>query len=129
MSESGMRSKVIQKLYKLDAVAVENPAYPGTPDVNYIDGWIELKWVRALPANEDTQIKLDHYTPQQKLWIRRRHLAGGRVFLLVQIKKEWFLFKYPETNNVGSLTRKQMIEQSYKYWKSMNWEELILCLN
>jgi hypothetical protein len=116
MSESGMRGNVIKNLKELDAVAIENPVYPGTPDVNYVDGWIELKWLRRWPVKVESVVQLDHYSPQQRLWIRRRSLARGRCFLLLQCKKEWLLFKHPETMEVGKLTKSQLIEKSVRYW-------------
>lgn len=130
MAESDQRRKVIKGLKTLDAVPVENPVMPGTPDVHYMDGWIELKWLRAWPARPGTIVRIEHYTPQQKLWIRRRHLAGGNVFLLLQVRKEWMLFTHPATMEVGKLTKQQLIDKAYKYWPNgLRMEELIKCLN
>ena len=69
MSESNMRGQVCDVLRSLDAISVENPAYPGTPDVNFVEGWVELKWIRAWPAREKTVVKIDHYTQQQRVWL------------------------------------------------------------
>lgn len=92
MSESGMRLKVTKALRSLDAIAVENPAYPGTPDVNYIGGWLELKWVRRWPEGEDTPLRLPHFTQQQKVWALRRERKGGSSKVLLQVGREWLLF-------------------------------------
>ena len=124
-----MRSKVVKILSPLHGIAVENPTLPGTPDVNYIDGWIELKWLRNWPSRATTVAKLDHYTPQQKLWIRKRHKKGGKVFVMLQCKREWFLFKYPVTNEIGELTREELIEKAYKYWPNgLKEKEFLECI-
>jgi len=125
LSERDMRGKVTKYLQELDAIAVENPAYPGTPDVNFIEGWFELKWLRDWPKGEDTVVKFSHYTPQQKVWMKRRHTKGGRVALLVQCKREWFMFKYPQLIDVGKLTKTEMFEQCHTYTNTMTKEVLI----
>lgn len=122
MSEGDMRSKVVRYLKEYDAVAVENPAYPGTPDVNFVEGWWELKWLRNWPKGEDTIVKFEHYSPQQKIWIRRRHTSGGNVGLLVQCKREWFLFKYPSSQRVGEMTKTEMFEECAAYTNKMTKE-------
>ena len=68
MAEHDQRSTVTKLLKKWDAVAVENPVHPGTPDVNCILGWIELKWLRAWPVRADTVVKIEHFTRQQRVW-------------------------------------------------------------
>ena len=71
MSESSMRQRLVAALKPLDAVPIENRLRAGTPDVNYIGGWMELKWLRSWPVR-DGVISLPHYTNGQRLWLRRR---------------------------------------------------------
>lgn len=82
----------MRSLKALDAIAVENPALPGTPDVNYVEGWIELKQLTAWPQKADTVVHVDNFTPQQRVWHIRRRLAGGTSWLLLQVGREWLLF-------------------------------------
>ena len=76
----------------LDPVRVENPIVPGTPDVNYNQGWIELKFAERWPPRGGP-LRLDHFTRQQRTWLTRRRKAGGRAFLLLKVgETEWLLF-------------------------------------
>jgi hypothetical protein len=82
-----------------DWVRVENPARPGTPDVNFAwlppgereavrEGWIELKQMPSFPKKYESAIfRIPHYTPQQRVWIRRRSRAGGHVWVLLHVEK------------------------------------------
>ena len=91
MSERKMRSNVCDWLRDLDAFAVENPANPGTPDVSYVDGWIELKQIDSWPASEATPVRISHYTPQQRIRARKRWKKGGNVFWMLQVRNDWLL--------------------------------------
>lgn len=90
MSESFMRQKVVKDLRYLHAVAIENSAYPGTPDVNYVEGWLELKWVDRWPARGGI-LRLPHFTPQQRIWLRRRNLMGGKAHVLLWVEENLIL--------------------------------------
>jgi len=109
MAETDQRSRVVKELKPLHAVAVENPCWPGTPDVNYLSGWIELKWLRSWPVREGP-VRLDHFNLEQKLFLRRRWMSGGVSWLLIQCKREWLLIPGNEVKQVGDLTRPQLIE-------------------
>lgn len=104
MSEKATANKLRDTIFNWDgwhAIRVENSAYPGTPDIqwcfglatgNPIDGWIELKKIKKLPKRADTIVRCEHYTNEQIIWHTKRRMVGGRVHLLVQIKRAWYLY-------------------------------------
>ena len=110
-----MRSKVVEMLKEWDAVAVENPqACPGTPDVNFVHGWVELKKLPSWPKRATTPVRLPHFTPQQRVWHQRRWKAGGAVWMLLQVERDWLLFE-------GHKSKK-----SYGIGVTLNKDELFL---
>jgi len=80
---------------KLDPVRVENPICPGTPDVNLASGdWIELKTIEDWPR-DGLQVKIPHFTPQQRVWLYKRwRVAPGTTHLVLEVRaaKQWLLF-------------------------------------
>lgn len=101
--EQRQRQLVVKALAKagLDPTSVENPACPGCPDVQHLDGWLELKWKEKWPAREDTTVRIEHFSPQQRIWLLRRFMAcekrntlHGQAFLLLYVAetKEHLLF-------------------------------------
>lgn len=127
-----MRRRVLDALRTLHAFAVENSALPGTPDVNYVEGWIELKQLPKWPkVGEDRNILLPHFTPQQRLFMLQRHRHHGKVWLMLKVgRDEWFLFRGKvAAEHVGRCTRAQLIEHAARHWpKGLNEQELIACL-
>ena len=111
MSEQGMRQRVVKALKSLDAISVENSVYPGTPDVNYIGGWIELKWVRSWPKRESTPLRLPHFTPQQRVWLQRRERKGGHAFVFLQVANDYLLFDASTAADLlGETPRHELLE-------------------
>ena len=132
MSEKSMRNFVITALRKLDAVSVENKAYPGTPDVNYKEGWLELKWLRSWPKNCDKRpLVIKHFKKEQRVWLKRRWNAGGNVFLLLQINRnDWLLFDGKTAANiVGTANRPELFKAALRTWKNLEKKELLECLS
>jgi len=128
VSEHDMRGKIIEVLRPLDAVSVENRCGPGTPDVNYIGGWMELKWLREWPKRPETPVKLDHdLEPQQRAWLRRRRNRGGVAIVMLQCRREWLLFDGIVASDViGLATRQGLIDAAIRYWPDgLVAEELI----
>jgi len=82
---------------KMDPVRVENPALPGTPDVNFIEGWTELKAATRWPP-KGGPLQLDHPpTPEQRTWLLRRWHCGGWASLTLCVgqknNKQWMVFR------------------------------------
>jgi len=119
-----MRQKLIVFLRDLDAVSVENPAFPGTPDINFIEGWLECKWLREWPKKDNSIVHLEHFTPQQKVWIYRRWRKKGNVYLVLQCRKEWFVFDGETAfTHVGMVTKEELIKLAVYYSNSGLTEE------
>lgn len=116
-----MRPRVIKALNRkrLDAHAVENPAGPGTPDVNFIEGWIELKQLEDWPARAETVVHFDHFTPQQRVWLLRRWLSGGNAWMLIKVADEWLLLDGKTAAEiVGKVTRSELMRACKCFWMS-----------
>jgi hypothetical protein len=131
MSESGQRRTVVKALKTMGAFAVENSVKPGTPDVNYIGGWIELKWLRDWPTKPESIVKLPHYTKIQRIFGYNYWAKGGCSWLLLQRRREWLLFTGPVASDyVGLVPRAQLCQLAYRHWtKGLNEKELRLCLS
>jgi hypothetical protein len=128
MSEAGMRRKLVDSLRVLDAVPVENRVGPGTPDVNYSEGWIECKWLRHWPRKFETPVALDHpLLPEQRAWLQRRRKRNGAAWVMLQCRREWFLFDGAiAAQYLGYVTRDELCKLATKWWPDgLNEMELV----
>ncbi len=109
---------------------MENSAYPGTPDVNCTEGWIELKKILSWPVKKGI-VQLPHFTPQQRVWLQRRWVRGGGAWLLLQVGRSWLLFDGLTAGKlVGHLNQEQLIKRALRVWgKGLKDDELIEALN
>ncbi|MCK5600550.1 hypothetical protein KAR91_01705 [Candidatus Pacearchaeota archaeon] len=95
--EQQQRQLLVKALNKAgqDATSVENPACPGTPDVQFIGGWIELKFLETWPKRKETSVRIEHFSPQQRVWLLRRWMA--EVNLRIPDPHCWLLLYVAET--------------------------------
>ncbi len=129
ISEKTLRRNVITMLQPLDAIAVENPAHIGTPDVCFIEGWIELKVVKRWPPRGGI-LRLEHFTNQQRVWLLRRCRLGGRAILLLQVGLEWLLFDGETAANlVGRADKETLLKSAAQHWlKKPSGKDLRRCV-
>jgi hypothetical protein len=126
-----MRRKVVKILKPLDGIAVENPACPGTPDVYYLNGWIELKEADNWPARPDTPLRLPHFKPHQRAWAIRHIHKGGICSMLLKVGKfEWYLLDgLFSANRLGNVTREEIRTASLEVFdKGLDSERFLKCL-
>ncbi len=130
MSEAAMWRSLRSVLRPLDPVRVENPVVPGTPDLNYSHGWIELKFAKQWPPKEGP-LRIDHFTRQQRAWLIRRRKAGGLAFVLLKVgKTEWLLFDGAIAATVlGYVSRERLYEVCLARWTRLpKSKEICACL-
>lgn len=125
----------------LDPVRVENPAHPGTPDINFcghgledstlIEGWVELKELDRWPARASTLVRVDHFTPQQRIWLRRRWEHGGAAWVLLKVKQDWLLLTGEAAARVlGKSTKGELVSAATRTWHGSAYKkELATCLS
>lgn len=128
-SEKNMRQRVVRILRPLHAVSIENGAGAGTPDVNYVEGWLELKSVERWPPR-DGILPVDHFTPQQRLWLRKRSLAKGNAHMLLKVADDWLLIDgWDAAVHVGKAAKNLLLDISVKSWLGgLDEKELLKCL-
>jgi hypothetical protein len=117
--EGALRQSVVEALEPLGAIAVENPVLPGTPDVNYVEGWIELKCIERWPARHQTIVRVDHFTPQQRVFHVRRTRAGGETWLLLEAceDRDYLLLQgATAAKMIGRATRRELTLAATATW-------------
>lgn len=110
-----MRGKLRRALRHLHAKPIENRLESGTPDLAYIGGWLELKWLRGWPKQGGV-VQLPHFTKAQRYWLRKHCEMGGRAFMILQVRREWFLFAGVHCDLPGQLTSQQLRLIAFESW-------------
>lgn len=133
MSESYLKQNVRMLLTQADAhpISVENRVHPGTPDMSYAGGWIELKKIMKWPI-PGRPVRIPHFTQQQRIWLRQRCDAGGRAHLLLQVGLTWMLFWGRDAaDHLGKFTHEQLNHLAVAVWSNRPASQLFmeaLCL-
>lgn len=131
MPESSMRRRVVRALRQFDAVPVENAAVPGTPDIEYVGGWIELKQMPKWPADPEGIVRIPHFTPQQRVFHIRRRRAGGSSWFLLQCKREWLLLDGAiAALSIGRVRRRDLYDlAAHRSTGGLRKKELAECIS
>jgi hypothetical protein len=133
VSEKILSRNVVGQLKRngLDPQRIEDAIRCGVPDVNYRDGWIELKVSPGWPKRPGTRLALDHFTPAQRVWLSRRCRHGGRAFVLLRVgAREYMLFRGDvAAKYLGYTPREFLVQRALGHWPDgLIEEEFIRCL-
>ena len=118
---------------------VENGTMKGMPDVVGLINlggsirctqtiWIELKRVPDWPQVEHTELKIKHFTNEQRVWHREWSYCGGKSFVFLKVEKpdNYLLFNNPNLQQLGHANKMDTIALALSTWKgSFNGEYLI----
>lgn len=128
---NGMRPRVVRALRPLDAWSVENTIGEGTPDVNFTDGWIELKQIGKRPVRKETPVRVHHFTTEQRVKLRRRWHKGGKAFVLLLLDGEWLLFDGCwAARFLGDVNYDTLALHALAHWVTgLNEMELLECIS
>jgi len=83
-----------------EATRIECHSALGVPDVYYTMkgsgsmGWLELKRLEEWPKRINTRIKIQHFTPQQRNFIKDHGKLGANVFMLLQVEEDHLLLTW-----------------------------------
>ena len=137
MSEKNMwvnvRKKMVPSFWS-EATRHEDAYQRGIADVSFVQntygeqltkdlqigmhGWIELKFRAMPPVREKTICHLDHYTDDQRIWLKSKGDAGGMTFLLLQLKRDFLLFDHVQCQDVGRVKTADLYDMAN--WVSTN---------
>ena len=117
MKESELWQRHVRPALKgTDAMRVENPLLPGTPDVECTLGWLELKQAPKWPGG-NAPLKIKHFTPQQKIWLNRRHSINGRAWVLLHVQGDFLLLRGDAASRLlGRSGRDDLIAAATHHW-------------
>lgn len=125
MSEKNMWTHLRKKLvpnFWSEATRHEDAYQRGIADVSFVNrfprdkrgfgqhGWIELKFRGMAPVREKTICKIDHYTDEQRTWLKGKGEAGGMTFLLLQLGRSWLLFDHVRCQDVGRVNSAELYD-------------------
>jgi hypothetical protein len=127
-SEKQLRRRGNNLMKKLDwhPISVENDAYPGTPDTNFVYGWIEYKCCSEWPKRGGP-LRIPHFTAQQRVWLRTRWRATGSgygAWLWLQVGQDHLIFD-GETASiiVGNQNKRVLLQHALAHWDRFPTEE------
>lgn len=109
----------------------------GIPDVGFVmrkgGGWgfLELKRIPAWPKRESTPVAIPHkkHWQIQQAWAERIGRLTGRVFLLLQVERAYFIFTWQQMQEVGKLTANGLLVHAEACWANkMDYTELEVIL-
>jgi len=131
MSENSLWRKVRKNMAERwdEATRHEDKLNLGVCDVSFVcggkHGWMELKHLPKWPARPGTVVRCDHYTEDQRVFLKRKGKHAGGVWLFVQIDRDHLLFDSDRAQLFGTLNTEDTLRQANVVWRGkMDWDHL-----
>jgi hypothetical protein len=133
MSEGSLWSTLRKNMAWQNAERHEDKFALGVADVSFahagVHGWIELKFLPVWPKRAGTVVRVDHFTAEQRQWLKAKGAAGGHVFVLLQVAREYLLFRWQDIDVVGTTTRDELTAAAMVWWRPrLDYGELLKAL-
>lgn len=131
MAEADFSGNLMKQLRRYgDAHRIENMIAKGTPDINScirgVEFWIETKFLMRWPVGI---VKIEHFTTDQRIWLRTRARAGGLVFVALYVANVREVLLIPgaaAADLIGDTTRAGLISAATYYsCGAVRWVDLI----
>lgn len=122
MNEAGVWNTLkTAMLGRWHATRIESSSSSGVPDVTYgiknINGWIELKYIKAWRKLPTTKVKLP-LEPEQLHWIVVRGNLSGNVWAFIRIEDDFFLLNHVEAARAyDGLTKDEWFKNCSGWWR------------
>lgn len=117
---------------------IEDAYSSGIPDVAFsaswkrkrIAGWIELKRVLKYPVRKATPIKMEHFTKEQKLFLKLHGRLSHSAYLFVQVENDYYIFDHINIDKLGDEYDRADFERlCCGMWRGgCNWKEVYMVL-
>lgn len=118
MREKDFRQRVVTLLRPVMGFSVENAVGVGMPDVCCTLGWLELKVAETPARIESSRVCID-LRNEQRIWLRRWRMHGGRAWTLVMMKDTDIVLLHDghwSADNLGHATMMSMTQCAIGVW-------------
>lgn len=122
--EQLLNDRILHALRGFDPVRIETGELGrGTPDINFIDGWIESKVIAAWPKSPAGIVRVPHYTPQQRAWHMKRGSLRGQIWVVLQVgdQEHLVLHGLNAAEYLGSSTRDSLCHMAALHMET-HWD-------
>ena len=104
----------------------------GIPDISYDiegmkgSGWIEMKAIPDWPKKENTIVRLEHFTKQQRAWIIKHGSKNARTFIFLRVANDYLIFDWTAATLIGNTVKELLYEACVRSWNHrINYIELV----
>ncbi len=93
MAERDLSRRVMRILKDMGKcpMRIESSCTPGCPDIAYVGGWVELKYIPKWSKGGTAFLR--NLRPAQEAWHRAWAAKGGKSLCVVQVERQYFAIR------------------------------------